>query len=630
MTAPATVLAGRLGNRIFWISLAVTAAALVLTMAALTMQDHFSRREELARSTHTRALVIGESVAAALVFNDRLAAEEILGVLRVDAGVLAAAVYRGGRLFAAYHREGQAIADAIPATPPPAGTSKGDGTLQVVEKVRSGGADVGMVLLHADSRGLSSSLVRYGLVAIILLALALGGAYALLARMRRSVIVAEGHLDQLAHYDALTKLLNRNGFRPALELAIQRESRGGRKLALLFIDLDDFKIVNDSLGHEAGDDLLRAVAGRIKARLRASDTVARLGGDEFTVILEGLHDAAEADAVSRALLQELGSPFEIKAKQVFIGGSIGISLCPDDSRSADELLRNADTAMYRAKSAGKNGVAFFTPDMTRDQRRRFEIESGLRIALREGGFRLAYQPQVRLADGALVGAEALLRWDHPEFGPLGPAEYLKVAESSDLIEHIGDWVLREACLQGRRWRDEGLPPTVVAVNVSTRQLRRAGFVGSVRAVLEETGFDAAGLELEVTETALLVDPQSAIQRLHELRAMGVHLAIDDFGAGYSSMSYLHRMPIEKIKIDQSFLRSGGDSPPEMNIVKAVVAMASSMNKLALAEGVESEQVAEQLRAINCWAAQGYLFGRPGPAEDIAARLRLIGSATDTA
>jgi diguanylate cyclase (GGDEF)-like protein len=604
----------------FKASLGVTAAALILSMLVLIGQDYFSRREELIKDTQTRTRVISESVSAALTFDASGDAEAILAVLRADPDVIEAAVYRDGRLFASYWRDGAAGSATLPLVAPPTGQRLVGKRLEVVEPVRQNGVDLGHVLVVTATDRLFANLVRYGLAALLLFAFALGGAFLLLARTQRGVREAEKHLDYLAHYDALTGLFNRNGFLAALDAALHRAQRLGSKAALLFADLDDFKIVNDTLGHGAGDQLLREVARRLLARLRNSDVIARLGGDEFTVLIEGLQEPDQARIVAQMIVKELSAPFDIDGRKVYVGASVGITLYPDDARSAPDLLRNADTAMYRAKTMGKKRFAFFTPEMTAEQQKRFDIENGLRTALKDGGFHLAYQPQVTLKDGSLLGVEALLRWSDTQFGKLGPAVYLKVAEASDLIEEIGEWVLREACAQNRRWQDAGLPAITVAVNVSTRQLRRADFVQRVRKVLDETGLEAAWLELEVTESALMEDSAAVVKRLQALRDLGIHLSIDDFGTGYSSMSYLQSLPVEKLKIDKAFVRDVNRSVANASITRAIVAVGASMKLLTLAEGVETAEEAATLLEFGCWAAQGYYFGRPTAPQVIAEML----------
>ncbi|HYD55367.1 MAG TPA: EAL domain-containing protein [Burkholderiales bacterium] len=592
--------------RMFMVSFAVMAAALLVAIFVLVTQDYYTRREEFSSDARTRAQVIGENVAAAISFGDRSAAAETLASLRASPDVAAAAVYRGGALFAAYERDG--------GTP-------NEGTFDVLEPVSVNGEVIGKVLVRTDTQRLSANLRRYSLSAMLLLAATLGGAYLLLSGMRRRVARTEQHLDYLAHFDSLTGLPNRNGFMAILQQALGRAERGGSRAALLFVDLDDFKLVNDTLGHAAGDELLAAVAQRVRLRLRAGDTVSRLGGDEFTVLLEQLKADEHAGLVARELVGELSRPFDIHGRSIHIGASVGICRYPDDARTASDMIRNADTAMYRAKESGKKRAAFFVEGMNKEQQARFAIENGLRDALAHGGLRLVYQPQVELESGRLVGLEALVRWDHPEFGPLGPGHYLRIAESSDLIEQIGAWVLREACTQGARWLAQGLPAVSVAVNLSVRQLRRRELAEEIQDVLRETGMPAGLLELEVTESGLMQDPDRAAQTLARLRAAGIHISIDDFGTGYSSLGYLKRLPVERLKIDMSFVRDIDRSADDASIAQAIVALSRSLRLQTIAEGVESEAIAARLRGMGCWAAQGYHFSKPLRPEDAAAVIR---------
>ena len=621
MTTQEHVSVARASERMFRINLGITATALILSMFILIGQDYFSRRDELFQDARARARVVSESVGAALTFDARSDAEQILGVLRADPDVLGAAVYRGDGLFAAYRRDGGSAPLSLPDAAPPTGERLVGDLLEVADPVTLNGIEVGRVLVVIGTERLFNSLVRYGLAAMVLLIAALGGSYLLLASTRHGMRTAEKDLDYLAYNDALTGLLNRRGFLGALDAALRRAARFGSRAALLFVDLDDFKLVNDTLGHDAGDKLLRDVAKRLLGRMRTTDIISRLGGDEFTIVLEALHEPDQVRIAAQKVVHELSLPFDIDGRQVHVGATIGISLYPDDALSVPDMLRNADTAMYRAKTNGKRGFAFFSPEMTVEQQRRFDIENGLRTALQADGFHLVYQPQVNLGDASIFAVEALLRWNDPEFGKLGPGVYLQVAESSDLIEKIGEWVLREACAQNKRWQDAGLRSIVVAVNVSTRQLQRADFVKRVRLALEDTALDARYLELEVTEGALMKDREAVVERLKHLRDMGVHLAIDDFGTGFSSMSYLQRLPIEKLKIDKTFVRDLTRSPANASITRAIVAVGRSLNLLTLGEGVETPDEAAALREIGCGAAQGYYFGRPAPAAVIAELLR---------
>jgi diguanylate cyclase (GGDEF)-like protein len=606
------------GARMFMITLSVIATALLVTMVVLILQDYYTRRQEFFQEAHTRARVVRENVAAAVSFGDRTAATEILASLRAADNVVEAAVYRSTGLLATYRRDGAGT--GLPAMVAPGERISGD-VLEVVEPVVVNDAVAGAVLVRTDMRRLSESLRRYGISALVLFCATLGAAALLLARMRRTMVRAEQNLEYLAHFDALTGLPNRNGFTEILGHALARAERAGSRAALLFVDLDDFKLVNDTLGHTAGDELLAAVAKRVRARLRAGDTVSRRGGDEFTILLEQIGNADQAGSVARDVVAEISRAFTIRGQNVYIGASVGICLYPDDAQSADDMIRNADTAMYRAKEGGKKRSAFFVEGMTKEQQARFAIENGLREALRSGGLRLVYQPQVELATRRLSGFEALMRWDHPEYGPLGPAHYLRIAESSDLIEDLGAWVLREACAQGARWRAAGLPPVTIAVNIAVRQLQRKGLADEVRQALEHAGLPAGSLEIEVTESGLMSNPERVAKTLESLRASGVHVSIDDFGTGYSSLAYLKRLPVERLKIDKSFVRDIDRSADDASIAQAVIALADSLRLQTIAEGVESEAVAQRLRELGCWGAQGFHFSAPLRPEDAEQYLR---------
>ncbi len=422
---------------------------------------------------------------------------------------------------------------------------------------------------------------------------------------------AEERLNHLANHDPLTGLPNRTLLHDRLAHAIARRREGG--VAVLFLDLDRFKLINDSYGHDVGDELLRAVARRLTEGLRGEDTVARLGGDEFVVLLEGLPDVNAVATVAAKLAERLSAPLEIGGRALPLAASIGIALHPRDGRDAQTLLKNADTAMYRAKEGGRGGFCFFAAGMNAHALRRLTLENELRRALDQGELEIFYQPQARIADGRLCGAEALVRWRHPEKGLVPPAEFIPVAEETGLIVALGEQVLRGACRQLADWRRRGLAAPRVAVNLSPRQFRQADLVERIAAILAETGADPAGLELEITESAAMHNPDEAVAALRRLRAMGVSLAIDDFGTGYSSLSHLKRFPIDTLKIDRSFVQGIPGDGDDTAIVRAIVAMAGGLRLAVLAEGVESEAQRAFLETLGCASAQGWLYGRPQPA-----------------
>jgi diguanylate cyclase (GGDEF)-like protein/PAS domain S-box-containing protein len=431
---------------------------------------------------------------------------------------------------------------------------------------------------------------------------------------------AEARISYLATRDPLTELPNRLLFNDRLEQGIVAARRSGQSLALMFIDLDRFKNINDSLGHQVGDMLLKEVAVRMQACIRKGDTLSRLGGDEFVVTLEGLQQAEDAIQVASKIIKALARPFEIGGHTLNTSCSIGISIFPDDAEDDRTLMKNADTAMYHAKEKGRNNYQFFSPEMNVRAVERHNLETALRLALERQEFSLHFQPQVDIRTSKVVGVEALLRWHHPERGLLSPATFMAVAEESGLIEPIGQWVLRSACQRAKAWQDAGYPPLKMAVNISARQLNRPrDFARGLSRILSATGLDPRYLELEMTESLLLQNADENIAVLRKLGQDGVRIAVDDFGTGYSSLAYLRQLPIDTLKIDRSFVRDLETDPEDAVIIHAVVAMAHSLDLLVTAEGVETRGQLEALAHIGCDEYQGYLFSRPLPATELAAR-----------
>ncbi len=424
------------------------------------------------------------------------------------------------------------------------------------------------------------------------------------------------HLYQLAHFDTLTSLPNRELAYDRIQQAIAQCCRQQCKLAILFADLDNFKHINDSLGHSVGDELLKAVARRLREGMRENDTVARLGGDEFLVLLPSIESVHHVITVVQNIQAILQPVFRIGNHEIYITCSIGVSVYPDDSKHLEELLRDADTAMYHAKNCGRNNFQFFTTEMNLAVQRQMRLVSLLSQSLEKNCFFLNYQPQIDLLTGRMIGVEALLRWHTPELGLVTPTEFIPVAESSGLICAIGDWVLTAACQQGQAWLQQGCL-LHVAVNLSSIQFHQHNLVSKVANILAETGFPAHLLELEITEGIMLADKHSVLTTLGELKALGVEISIDDFGTGYSSLSYLKRMPIDKIKIDQSFVRDLADDPNDAAIVKAIIAMTHGLNLDVIAEGVETEAQLSFLLSRQCHKAQGYYFSKPVSAEAIS-------------
>ena len=432
------------------------------------------------------------------------------------------------------------------------------------------------------------------------------------------VKASEASFTHLAQHDALTNLPNRLLACDRMAQAIGQARRYQRRAALLFLDLDNFKTINDSLGHDAGDQLLREVAGRLQGAVREMDTVSRQGGDEFLIVLTDVADLDAISAATKHVLNSMIQPFSLKGMQIVTSVSIGVALYPEDGDDFAALLKHADLAMYQAKAAGRNAFRFFDARMNADIIERLSLDSGLREALRQEHFVLHYQPIVDIRDGRLLAAEALIRWRHPQRGMLGPNRFIPAAESSGLIVEIGEWVLNEACRQMKVWRAAGLPAFVLSVNLSPVQFRRGNLEVMVAAALQRYGVPAQCLELELTESLLLQDSARFIDSLAGLKALGVRLSIDDFGTGYSNLSYLQRFHVDKLKIDQSFVRKLQDSAQDRAIVTAIIQMAKSLQLLTTAEGIEDEGTRQLLAQLGCDQGQGYWFARPLVAAEFAA------------
>ncbi|MGC1688256.1 MAG: EAL domain-containing protein [Candidatus Acidiferrales bacterium] len=429
----------------------------------------------------------------------------------------------------------------------------------------------------------------------------------------RDVSVARAMAQQLAHsaeHDFLTGLPNRMLLNDRVTQAITLAPRHLKKVAVLFMDLDGFKHINDSLGHPIGDQLLQSIAKRLVDCVRGSDTVSRQGGDEFVVLLSEVAQSEDAAISAVRLLQAVAEAHSIGAHDLHVTTSIGVSVYPDDGLDAETLIKNADTAMYQAKENGRQSYQFFKPSMNVRAVERQSIEENLRRALERQEFTLHYQPKINLVRGEITGAEALLRWTHPVRGPVSPAQFIPVAEDCGLILPIGKWVLREACRQVRAWQDAGLSPGTIAVNISAMEFRDDKFLNGVFEVLSDTGLDPKSLELELTESVLMKRAEATESILKTLRERGVQVAVDDFGTGYSSLSYLRRLPIDALKIDQSFVRQITTDPDETTIVTAVIGMGRNLKLRVVAEGVETQQQLAFLQAHECDEAQGYYFSRP--------------------
>jgi diguanylate cyclase (GGDEF)-like protein len=443
----------------------------------------------------------------------------------------------------------------------------------------------------------------------------LGIAYDITERRRN-----EAYIRHMAHHDELTGLPNRTLLQERAALAIDMARTSGKQLAVLLIDLDRFKQINDSLGHHAGDVVLCAVAARFKQCLRSSDTVARMGGDEFVILLPQIDSPQQAERVAAKLLEAMAEPVQAGPHRLTVTPSIGIACHPHDGEDLTTLLRNADVAMYQSKHNGRNNYTLYNVHMHTGLAKRLELEGDLRQAIDGGELQLHYQPLVRLADGSVVGVEALLRWTHPQRGPISPVDFIPIAEDTGLIVPIGEWVLRTACSDMKRLEEQTGRRLKVAVNLSPRQLRTPNLTSMIGDALGRSGWRAEDLELEITESMMIDNPDVSIAAMQRLRAMGVGMAIDDFGTGYSSLSYLTRFPIAKLKLDRSFVRGLPHHEQDAAIATSVVAMGHGLKLQVLAEGIETEAQAQFLRALGCQMGQGWLFAKAMPLEALADHL----------
>jgi diguanylate cyclase (GGDEF)-like protein len=508
---------------------------------------------------------------------------------------------------------------------------------QVPIRDRSVGPVAGILELHSDVTPLIREIGATGRR----VALSVGGLLALLyvfllfivRRADRQLALHEAaradsdaRMRYQAYHDLVTGLPNRASFGEQLEAALRRTKRAGRSTAVLLLDLDGFKLVNDSLGHDAGDELLKGVADRIEFCTRESDMVFRVGGDEFTVIVERLESPESAANLAQRILNALAQPMRLGERDVVVGASIGIAVYPRDEDSAEMLVKGADAAMYRAKEGGRNRYEFYTPDMNAESLVRLSLQTDLKRALEHKEFVLHYQPRGSLSSGKIVGVEALLRWNRGHRELLVPDRFLSYLENSGLIIPVGEWVLREACRQNRAWQNEGLPPMRVSVNISSRQFRSGTLASVVRSALRESGLDARQLELELTESLLVENTEEAIKILAELKAIGVSIAIDDFGSGYSSLNYLKRFPVDFLKIDRSFIRDIATSAKDAAITTNIVALARSLGLQTVAEGVEDREQLDFLGAQGCDEVQGFLFSRPVAAETMMTAVVSAGTA----
>jgi diguanylate cyclase (GGDEF)-like protein len=670
-----------LSTKLTWANLVTSGTVILLsTLFLLGIQSYFFT-SALVRQTQAQAAMGSENMSAAMLFGDQHAAREILAALRVAADVQSAVVYdQAGARFASYRREAGSGTPAAAAWPEAGGYTLSYRHVTVAAPLLVKRQHLGTLVVRSSLDSVYRQLALYLALTIPVMLAVLAIAHLVLSRLQHLITEplralsdtsaqisrlgdyairakvssladigmlsnafntmleriqkreteleaeigerkrVEVKLDRLAHFDNVTQLHNRHFFNERLEAVIARAGRCRERAVVMFIDLDNFKTVNDTLGHDVGDELLRLVSRGLSDTLRAGDVIARIGGDEFAIILDNVHQVDDAAAVAEKCLHRIAQPMAISGHELHISASIGISVYPDHATSMHELLKYADSAMYYAKNSGKNACRLFTHSMQEDARKRFTLDNKLRRALERKQFVLHYQPQIDLRSGAVCGAEALIRWIHPDLGLISPADFIPLAEESGTIVAIGEWVLREACRELRAWHDEG-HPVRMSINLSGRQLSEAGLVASVLASVDESGIDARWLELELTESMLMDASPDMIDKLHTLRRAGIALAIDDFGTGYSSMSYLKTFPVGALKIDRSFVHDLPHSTEDAAITRAIIALARSLKMDTVAEGIETPEQGEFLRANGCDKAQGYHYSKPLAAAQMRELLR---------
>ena len=645
----------------------------------IVLHQFHAGRAAMLEDFRTQASIVGDNSVAALMFKDAATARQILDSLQKSPTVANAVLYdAGAQVFARFSRPDAALEEPPPGLealrPLPGCAQFTWRALNLCHPILFKGEPQGHLQIQADLSGLYSNLASSVGVSMLAVFLSLSAAFLLLNRMQLSITLplmdltatmgqvgrlrdygrrarvrsqdeigqlaegfnamlaqiqktdeelkqelrerlqAEMHLERLAHYDATTGLPNRHYFNRQIALQVESALAQGACLGLMFIDLDNFKFVNDTLGHQVGDDLLCLTGERISAVLRRGDTLCRLGGDEFAVILKDIAGPPDAGLVAQKIIDTLTAPMLLSGHDVYIGASIGIAICPEHAAEPEALLRGADTAMYHAKSKGKNNHQYFRREMEGKAQRRLTLETSLRKAVEKNELVLHYQPQFDVVARKVIGLEALLRWNHPQLGLLAPAEFIPLAEETGLIIPMGEWAMETACRQVRQWQQEGMALTL-ALNVSGRQIREEKFAERVAEILRRTGFDARCLELELTETVFM-NHAKLVHQLGLLSRLGLALVIDDFGTGQSSMSYLKRLPIAKLKIDRSFVKDLPHNHDDLEITKAIIAIAQNLRMRLVAEGVETQAQMECLRDNGCPIIQGHFISHPVEARQI--------------
>lgn len=605
----------KISTRLRTASLLFATVALWLAITALSIVEYFNLRQALLDDSLIEANILASNVSAAVLFRDRQAADETIQTLRASPILSRVAVLLpDASVFV--------VADA-PRAEPIGRPVLLDGkkfefswhSLQINAPILHQGSLIGYIYSDKTLARLYRQTFTYAGYALGIGALGLVLVWMGVARVQRAVAQVEKDLLAMAHIDSVTNLWNRNTFNEHLAASIALVQHNQQTIGLLLLDLDNFKTVNDSLGHHCGDALLAMVAQRLFNLLGDQDIVCRLGGDEFALVLRR-PDARALPLIAESITKLFAEPFVIENQEVSITCSLGVSIYPDHASDQDTLVRNADIAMYQAKLAGKNTFQFFTAEMSRALQRRTAIEKGLRNAIAADELTLNFQPQYDLHNLQLVGVEALLRWHSAELGSVAPTEFIPIAEESGLIIPIGEWVLQSACRQMAEWRQLGLLLPVISINFSAKQLRAPNLAQHILAVVEQAQIDPRLIEIELTESIMMENLHSLIDDFSTLQQQGIKLSIDDFGTGYSSMAYLKRLPLDRIKIDRAFVRDLPHNVNDREIVAAMIAMAHNLGLSVTAEGVEQKNQADFLREIGCDTVQGFYFGKPMPASEL--------------
>jgi diguanylate cyclase len=608
----------RLGSRLVRAALMAAGVALLVAALALNAFAYFSLRAGLLDAAKVETRLAADQSAAALATGDQATAARVLAGLQVSPMLLSSALIdANGRLMASHVTSHRAnAAGALPSAPMPlvgVGVEFTRSQLRVAEPVLHEGKVVGSIVLVSSLDGLHRRMATFVAISVVVGLAALGLAYLLVIRIRREMDASEEQLDELAYVDPVTRLPNRHAANAQIKRMIDKVGKGSEGFALLLLDLDNFKIVNDTLGHPIGDELLKALAVRLGEQLPRGDMAFRYGGDEFLILSEGYRAPEHLRLIGQFALLTLDMPLTVGPHELQVRGCVGVAQFPRDATDASSLVRAADTAMYRAKSLGKNTCAVFEADMDHTAKRRLRIDGELRRAVARDELHLQYQPIVDLISGRMVGVEALVRWLHPDLGMIAPAEFIPVAEDSGLIADIGQWVLHAACAQMHQWHSQGHVGLYVAVNVSDRQVKR-GLVRQVDEALSLSGLEPGCIELEITEQSLVDNIEASIAQLTLLKERGVKLAIDDFGTGFTSLSYVKRLPIDKLKIDMTFVKDLPNSADDAAIAMTIVSLAQGLNLRVVGEGVQTQAQHDFLRDLGCHFAQGYLYSRPVTAD----------------